>query len=78
MTVIWNQSNVSSFCVTWTPLFSTKINKIGKFVGFFIFRDMDTVILDQGMYYVVRLAQLVERGTFNPEVEGSIPSSGVI
>ncbi|KZS02766.1 Uncharacterized protein APZ42_000056 [Daphnia magna] len=52
---------------------------------------MDTVILDQGnklrgvnvlnnigMYYVARLAQLVERGTFNPEVEGSSPSSCVI
>ncbi|KAK4031000.1 hypothetical protein OUZ56_024434 [Daphnia magna] len=39
---------VSSFCVTWTALFSTKIKKILKLVGFFIFRDMDTVILDQG------------------------------
>ncbi|KAK4031009.1 hypothetical protein OUZ56_024467 [Daphnia magna] len=47
-------------------------------VGFFIFRDMDTVILDQGMNYVARLAQLVERGTFNPEVEGSSSSSGAI
>ena len=27
---------------------------------------------------VARLAQLVERGTFNPEAEGSSPSSGVI
>jgi hypothetical protein len=25
-----------------------------------------------------RLAQTVERGTFNPEVEGSSPSSGVV
>ncbi|KAK4031120.1 hypothetical protein OUZ56_024654 [Daphnia magna] len=48
MTVILNQSNVSSFCVTWIPLFSTKIKIFFKFVGFFIFRDMDTVILDQG------------------------------
>ena len=28
------------------------------------------------MKYVARLAQTVERGTFNPEVEGSSPSSG--
>jgi hypothetical protein len=28
------------------------------------------------IYNVARLAQSVERGTFNPEVEGSSPSSG--
>ncbi|KAK4031017.1 hypothetical protein OUZ56_024521 [Daphnia magna] len=75
MTVILNQSNVSSFCVTWTPIFSTKIKNL-KICGLLHFSRHDTVILDQGMYYVARLAQLVERGTFNPEVEGSSPSGG--
>ena len=31
----------------------------------------------ENFHYSARLAQLVERGTFNPEAEGSSPSSGV-
>ena len=33
--------------------------------------------LSLGLVNNARLAQTVERGTFNPEVEGSSPSSGV-
>ena len=42
--------------------------------------DLLSVCSNQAIHdelnYVARLAQTVERGTFNPEVEGSSPSSG--